>query len=516
MIHIRSFFCLVVSFGCGIALENFYSLPLTLSSVITTLLFILSMSFVNQRVVSLLLLLIAFLGLGMGYTQAFTTFPKNHFYYSLGDHYRKMIGIEGVITSEVQRREYFRGTKTTFELEVKRIRVHTKWLNKEGRLLVNLYQDSDLRYGDYLSLTGHLHRPYEFFVRKNFSYREYLKRKRIHFILSVGREGTSQVLDQHRANGTIDLAYRLREHLKSIYAKHLTPREASVLQALVVGDQSHIPRTLRDLFVRTGTAHILAVSGFNVGIVAAFIFLFLRLLPVPLQIQYVLTILLIIGYAILTGLQPSIVRAAIMAVIFFLGLLIEKEVDGLHTLSLAAFLLLLYNPMYLFDIGFQLSFMSVLALIVLYPALYHPLTLLPIPFDKHPVRYLIHSLLVSLAAWLGVAALIAFYFEIVTPVTILANLLILPLTTMIVFLGLGLLLIETLFPLLAYPFVICIKVVLNLMVAIVFGLDQLPGSHFYLREISWGFVILYYLVLGIMTGILLKKAEKIRTASVLT
>ena len=113
--------------------------------------------------------------------------------------------------------------------------------------------------------------------------------------------------------------------------------------------------------------HILAISGFNVGIVAYVIFLFLKIFPLGRRGHYILTILILIVYAVLTGGQPPVVRATIMAVVFLAGFILEREPESINTLSCAALFILLVNPVNLFDVGFQLSFVSVLAIIVFYP-----------------------------------------------------------------------------------------------------------------------------------------------------
>ena len=102
------------------------------------------------------------------------------------------------------------------------------------------------------------------------------------------------------------------------------------------------------------------------------------------------------------------------------------------------------------------------------------------------------SLVLSITAWLGVAGLIAYYFDIVTPVTILANLVVVPLSAALVVLGVGLVMVGMVFPLLAQCFATCIKFVLNVMIFGIYLFDQFPFAHFYLKNISYWYVIVYY------------------------
>ena len=136
------------------------------------------------------------------------------------------------------------------------------------------------------------------------------------------------------------------------------------MEGFLLGDRYNIPRHINELFQMAGVVHILAISGFNVGIVAYATFLFLKMFPLGRRWHYILTILLLIAYAVLTGGQPPVVRATIMAAVFLAGFILEREPESINTLACAALLILFVNPVNLFDVGFQLSFVSVLAIIV--------------------------------------------------------------------------------------------------------------------------------------------------------
>ena len=240
------------------------------------------------------------------------------------------------------------------------------------------------------------------------------------------------------------------------------------MQALLLGDRYNIPASIEELFQYSGVVHILAISGFNISIVAGLIFIFLKLLPIPRKGQYLLTIGLVILYAFMTGGRPSVVRAAIMATVFLAGFVVERETETLNNLALAAGIILLMNPSNLFDVGFQLSFLSVFAIISLYPRLMEICDHWVPENKSRLLRYIFQSLAVSLAASWGVSGLIAYYFHIVTPIALWTNLIVIPLVSVITALGLGLLLMGVVLPAAAFMFAACIKVLLNLMVGVVF------------------------------------------------
>jgi len=111
--------------------------------------------------------------------------------------------------------------------------------------------------------------------------------------------------------------------------------------------------------VKTGTAHILAISGMHIGVIAAIFMFTFKMLPMDRRFRLGMTAILLIGYALMTGGRPSVIRATIMAVVLLGGYMFERESDSINLLGLAAFILLLMNPFYLFDVGFQLSFVCV-------------------------------------------------------------------------------------------------------------------------------------------------------------
>jgi competence protein ComEC len=261
-------------------------------------------------------------------------------------------------------------------------------------------------------------------------------------------------------------------------------------------------------------AHILAISGFNVGVVAYVLMIFIKLIPFSRKAQLGIVIFLLITYAVITGASPSVVRATIMAVVFLVSFILERESQVLNSLFLAALGILIVNPLDLFDVGFQLSFVCVLAIILWHPVFYYSI------FGENFLeksmtvkRYLTNSLSVSVAVWIAVLGLIAYYFQIVTPITVLANLLITPLISAIVVLGLVFFAAHWIVPWMNMAFAGCIQVLLNIMLWIIYILDKIPGAHFYVQGMHVWMLGGYYLLLGagVLFWWLLKKKSEART-----
>lgn len=194
---------------------------------------------------------------------------------------------------------------------------------------------------------------------------------------------------------------------------------SALCSALIVGDRSSLERDLRRDYARVGVAHVLAISGLHVGILFAMLNLalgWLRLFRYGVQIEAAVVILLLWGYAALGGFSPSVLRAVIMFSLFEIGILLSRSGSSLNTLSAAAIVLLLWDPMVLYDLGFQLSFLAMLGIVTLYNPIYG---LLRVRFA--PLRWLWSLTVVSLTAQLFTLPLTVYTFGQIPLVGLLLN-----------------------------------------------------------------------------------------------
>jgi len=498
----RPFLYITGFFAIGIALDQWVRCPFSYLCSFVIVFMIAAMGTLKKENISTVLLLLALLCLGAAYNQARRGIDRDHIM-SVAKYYRRQpILVRGVVGSFVREQITTRGAKTTFTLNVHQVKANWGWEASAGKILVNIFRDTDIAYGDYLQIEGKLHRPYNFSSETNFSYRDYLQNRGIYFILSVKKNSEIQLLARNRGSRLKSYSLILRQRLCRIFSDHLTKNEAGIMKAILLGDRSTIVKPVRALFVQTGTAHILAISGLHIGVVAAIFLLLVKLIPIGGKWQSAGAIGLLIFYAFLTGGRPSVVRATIMMVVFLASYIIEKERDVLNTLSLAAMIILVYNPLNLFDIGFQLSFVCVLSIIFLNIRFKKTRSTRPFrkkdnPFDRL-VQCVLRSIAFSTAIWIGVAGFIVYYFGIITPVTIVANLLIVPFISVIVTLGFGLLICGMVLPSLAALFAMCLKIALNAMVGIIFLFDKVPFAYVYVSDVKIWHVATYYFVLSLM------------------
>lgn len=372
-----------------------------------------------------------------------------------------------------------RGNTLSFIFKTEAVQSGASNYNSCGNILVHLCPGpKDFHYGQELLLRGNLRRPFGRAGPRGQSYRDYLYNQYIFSVMRV--KGASSVVRLREGRGFIlaRMAFGIRDRVEGIIFKRLSFVPAGILEAMILGEKKGIPSIIYGSMMKSGTVHILVVSGFNVALVAFIIVLSLKLLRVPRKARFFVAAPLIIIYCLITGASTPVLRATIMAIVLMFASLVKREPDIYNSLSLAAILILIVNPRQLFDIGFQLSFASVISIICIYPRLraFVPEKILSVKC----LRLLCEGSLVSFSAWLGTALLIARYFRIITPVTVPANILIVPLASLITLSGFGLIAMEFISPPLAYLFAYGCEFIVALLLNINAFLIKLPGAHFYL------------------------------------
>jgi len=180
----------------------------------------------------------------------------------------------------------------------------------------------------------------------------------------------------------------------------------------------------------------------------------------------------------MTASSTPVLRATIMAIVYLCSYFVRRQPDIYNSLCLSAVIILTINPKQLFDIGFQLSFSSVLAIVYLYPRIKAYLKM----DSLKPVilRFFVEGGIVSICAWLGTAGFIAYYFKIMSPITVIANIFIVPLASLLTLCGISLIMMGFVCPPLAGIFSHSVEFLVFLLLWINKVLIQVPGAYFYL------------------------------------
>src|SRR5437870_4251530 len=335
-----------------------------------------------------------------------------------------------------------------------------------------------------------------------FDMRSYLARRDIRRLLLVRYPEDGTLIRHGGGNPILWLAQKSRNWMQNAICRGLenTPEVQSFLSGIVLGLRHQTPENIEEPFQQTGTLHLFAVAGLHVGIVAALLWMLATTVArLPRKWATAIVIPLVFFYAAVTGLHVSSIRAAAMASILLGGLFFERKAFLANSLAAAAFFLLCWDTNELFSTGFQLSFAVVGAIVLFADPLFRllqcwaaPDPFLPRTLLRGPRRWM-HSSFewlcrgasVSLAAWIGSLPFILWYFHLVTPVSLFANLLVVPIAFFVLAIALLSLLSTPLLPWLAVIFNNANWFLAKLVLWIVQMFAQLPGGHFYVQQPHW-------------------------------
>ncbi|MFW6056886.1 MAG: DNA internalization-related competence protein ComEC/Rec2 [Chloroflexota bacterium] len=365
----------------------------------------------------------------------------------------------------------------------------------DGKVLVRTRDLRDYRYGDVVFMRGELEQPP---VLREFDYRGYLARQGIYSILFC----PEMELTGETAGGRILTPLnRLRSHLSERIARSLHEPQASLAQALLLGERSSLPRETTDAFARAGAAHLLAVSGLHLGIVIlAVIAVALALMGRQYYFYVWFALVVVWAYAALTGMRPPVVRAAIMASVFLMAELAGRQKHAPTALALAAAVMVGVNPQALWDVSFQLSVLAMGGLVAFYSPIRDAFDVLisRMPWSGvgrafPPQARSIAS--ATIAATVSVWPLGAATFGIVSFVGLPVSLLALPILPLAISASAGVALTASVSALLAAPFAWLAWLVLTYLLNVVQAFSDMA---FAMAEMSPGTVFLtaYYVSLG--------------------
>jgi competence protein ComEC len=336
-------------FATGIFAGSRLTVPPGIVYVLAAILLLFGVLLFNRRVGFTLAVLAFSFALGMSHMLGARKLPAQHIsrlIYNYGNIYI----VKGVVSSD----PVYKDKRAAFIMKAAVIESAKFKMACCGDIMVYAKNRDGLIYGQELIARGK-------FSRTNRG--DYLDRQGVLLILRVSSPADVVSLGKNSGSVIKRISLRIKSKMQALIARHTSKLTASIIQAMVLGEKRDIPWFVSQAMMQAGTIHILVVSGFNVGIVAYLIILCLKVARVPKKIRIVLAMPLVILYCFVTGASVPVARATIMALVFMVGALLRREPDIYNSLSIAVLLVLLMNPRQLFDIGFQLSFTSVICII---------------------------------------------------------------------------------------------------------------------------------------------------------
>lgn len=428
---------LAAAFTLGIALERWLELrPLGWTAALGVALVLgIGVWWVGVRRAVWPVLILGFLCLG-GQAMAAVLFgaPANHLSRLSEANLLSPVWLEGWVVDPpdprpADARDAGDPERTRFVVEVTRLRLGAAWVVVRGRARLTLLGEApEVAYGDEVRGIFRLRVPRRFGNPGAFDYPAYLATQGV-FLEGWTREPVETVA-AGRGSTILAAIFRMRALLLRRLDAALPAPQAALLKATVLGDRSGLSPEVNQAFLDSGTYHILAISGLNVSLLAGTFFGLFRLLRASPRLAAAAAAILVTLYAALAGASASVIRAAVMADAYLLAVLLDRRGDLVNSLALSALALLWWNPRFLFDVGFQLTYLATLGILVILPRCDTALATLP-----WVLRWPGESVAITLAATIMTLPILATAFNRVAPVGVLANLLIVPLSGLITALG---------------------------------------------------------------------------------
>ncbi len=411
-----------------------------------------------------------------------------------------------------------RGDATLGVLRVSQLHQGNDWLPVSGRVRLNVQGRLEgLHVGDEVQVVGRISAPHGPSNPGERDYAEHLRDQRIRAVLTAHKttDGVVRLGEGWPGSAHGCLAW-LRARCRQVLEERLPKEQQGLAIALLLGDGSALTSADWDRYVRTGVVHMAIVSGQHLAILGGFLWFTLRRLGLRSSRGAVIVAVVLLGYALMVGARPPVMRAAVMAVAVCGGVLLRRPVMPANIFALAWIVVGLINPTDLFDPGCQLSFLCVALLYWSGKRWFDPPP--PDPLDKlidstrpawlrwgrNGLRFLARTYSLSLVFWLGVAPLVAARYNTVSPVAALLMPPLALLESVALVSGFLLLLLAPLGPL-TWPFAFVTRLSLSACDGLVNLIDGLPGAHWYVGQVHGWWLSVFYA--GLLAVLILQSAR---------
>jgi competence protein ComEC len=369
-----------------------------------------------------------------------------------------------------------------------------------GKIRLNIKTPtSRFNYQDRLRFSGFLNSPSPGRNPGAFDYRRYLLIRDVHTLVTVAHSSQIELVRAGDFDPFLrNLIAPLRAYIIRTFERHLPREEAAVMRGFLIGDIRHLSQATIENFRDTGTLHVLAASGANVAYVVGTILILLRLFRLPRAHKYLIALAAIVIFSFLAYNQPSVVRASLMGIIGIVGMLLYRDIIPLNVIAFSALIILAVQPLYLLDIGFQLSYAAAFGLVICMPEVNRRLKNWKRPLLRL-LKWPMLILAVTLTAQLWVMPILLHNFHQAPLVSFLSNLIIVPLVGAATAVGIVLIVVS---PLVAFADVVgkLLSLLVSFTLASIRFFQDLPVSAISGPSPPTALVVAYYALL--LTGII--------------
>jgi competence protein ComEC len=484
----RIFILILLTFILGIFLSPYFGFNFWIDIGAFLILIATAIYFRKESLVFLIAFGAAFVIFGIFYGNLF----KAHF---IKNDIQKFLNRKVTITGFISQPVDAKPDKTNITLTAEKITWHEKSKKINVKILIYAKKYPSHDFGDYLEVTGILREPPVF---PDFNYRNYLARYQIYSVIFAEEV---RILDREpqfsfwqKSFFSIEKSlFAIKAKFESIINQILPEPQGAFLDGLLLGVKKFLPTELLDDFAKTGTTHIIVISGFNITIIIKF-FMFLTK-RWSRKAAYFTAISGILAFIIMTGAGPSIIRAGIMAGILMWAEREGRRSDATIALLLAAVIMILINPLILrFDVGFQLSFLATAGLIYFSPLLENWLAKSRL---KKAPKILSEAGVATLSAQVFVLPILLINFGRLSLIAPVANILVLPIIPLTMLIGFIAVIAGFLFLPLGQIIGGVAWLFLSYIIWVVEKCASIPGAAFNVNKFSWIWLGFYYLILGV-------------------
>ncbi|MBI5873488.1 MAG: ComEC/Rec2 family competence protein [Candidatus Omnitrophica bacterium] len=464
-----------VCFCFGIVAGYYCHVPAVLLFVVLVAVSIAAFYFRNKRLCAYFIFGLAFLSGALDIIQA-KALPSSSLA-NVANFSKETLLVRGIICSD----PHVSQRKSTFMMAPQEVIADGVPSRGWGKVRVESYVKADYHYGDEIFAEGALHRLYR---------KAGIGDERSAAIFTIKKDNFFDKIGGGRRDHAVQLILALKHKIESFIFARLTNPFFDTLVAMLLGDGSKVPAELKQAMIKTGTWHLMVVSGSHTAFLAFAILLAFKVIRVRRTLRLCLTIFLLVVYCILTGASSPVVRATVMTAAYLLTYLLRRPPHFLNSLALAALAILIFDPTQLFQVGFQLSFLSVFFIFWIYPKLKN---VFPAGVWKSRVSCgLANCFCVSFAAWLGTVPLLAYVFKTFSCISILANMVAAPLATLIMAGGFVLISLGSLWPSCAGPIASSVEFFISIFIRLHMYLNRIPWASISVRPVPLFLVIFCY------------------------
>lgn len=420
------FFC--VPFISGIMLCSFLGILFVLIFIALSLFFI--FLFFNKIKKAMFIIIISLSFFAYGGISIYNA--ENAYSKTFDGFYNQPVTIEGYVDSEIESSD----GKLKFYMKTNKIICEQKEKKVNGKLLINvsdnngyLERNNAFSYRASIYFTGNIEKPKSAVNPGGFNYKRYLAGLGVSGTVYL-RNSSDVGLSGFKGGGWLHkLGFSIKNYVLKIIEFSLDKNQAGLLSGMIIGYKDGLDENAYNAFSKAGLTHIMVASGMNVAFIILPLTYILKKMRIGRSATSILIIAVLILFVFVAGFSASVVRAVIMGIIILVGKLVMRETDIFTSISAAAIILLSINPYTLFDIGFQLSFSATISLVMFYPKIKECIDYKYIP------NIISDTLAATIAAQIGVVPITLYYFNNLSTISILSNLLVVPVVQIITIIG---------------------------------------------------------------------------------